>query len=190
MFGGGQLGGSMAGSTVVERNLDRLTVITGDHLHASRRCCSRFACSPPDPPRPAVTGVHRGCGTLLYKGWSLYKVVGLRGGSAVTGNSRARCSLVLLVIVGLSAVAVAPAGAERHRRVGRARPASGTIRIAAEEEPTCADWIASVRGLVVGQLDAREPDAAAGVLNVSSDGEYVPGADARRCSRRSTPARR
>ena len=27
MFGG-QLGGSMAGSTVVERNLDRLTVIT------------------------------------------------------------------------------------------------------------------------------------------------------------------
>jgi len=27
MFGGGQLGGSMAGSTVVERNLDRLTVL-------------------------------------------------------------------------------------------------------------------------------------------------------------------
>ena len=27
MFGGGQLGGSMAGSTVVERNLDRLTII-------------------------------------------------------------------------------------------------------------------------------------------------------------------
>ena len=29
MFGGGQLGGSMAGSTVVERNLDRLTVLNG-----------------------------------------------------------------------------------------------------------------------------------------------------------------
>ena len=28
MFGGGSSGGSMAGSTVVERNLDRLTVIT------------------------------------------------------------------------------------------------------------------------------------------------------------------
>lgn len=27
MFGGSQLGGAMAGSTVVERNLDRLTVI-------------------------------------------------------------------------------------------------------------------------------------------------------------------
>ena len=27
MFGGGSLGGSMAGSTVVERNLDRITVI-------------------------------------------------------------------------------------------------------------------------------------------------------------------
>ncbi len=26
MFGGGQMGGAMAGSTVVERNLDRLTV--------------------------------------------------------------------------------------------------------------------------------------------------------------------
>ena len=29
MFGGGQLGGSMAGSTVVERNLDRFTVVLG-----------------------------------------------------------------------------------------------------------------------------------------------------------------
>lgn len=28
MFGGGQLGGSMAGSTVVERNLDRITIVT------------------------------------------------------------------------------------------------------------------------------------------------------------------
>ncbi len=28
MFGGGSLGGSMAGSTVVERNLDRLTIVT------------------------------------------------------------------------------------------------------------------------------------------------------------------
>jgi preprotein translocase subunit SecG len=28
MFGGGSLGGSMAGSTAVERNLDRITVIT------------------------------------------------------------------------------------------------------------------------------------------------------------------
>ncbi|MSO38130.1 MAG: preprotein translocase subunit SecG [Acidimicrobiia bacterium] len=27
MFGGGSLGGSMAGSTAVERNLDRITVI-------------------------------------------------------------------------------------------------------------------------------------------------------------------
>jgi len=27
MFGGGSLGGSMAGSTVVERNLDRLTIV-------------------------------------------------------------------------------------------------------------------------------------------------------------------
>jgi preprotein translocase subunit SecG len=28
MFGGGSLGGAMAGSTVVERNLDRITIIT------------------------------------------------------------------------------------------------------------------------------------------------------------------
>ena len=33
MFGGGSLGGSMAGSTVVERNLDRLTVIIAVDLH-------------------------------------------------------------------------------------------------------------------------------------------------------------
>lgn len=29
MFGGGSIGSSMTGSTIVERNLDRLTVITG-----------------------------------------------------------------------------------------------------------------------------------------------------------------
>ena len=29
MFGGGSGGSSMAGSTIVERNLDRLTVVTG-----------------------------------------------------------------------------------------------------------------------------------------------------------------
>ncbi len=28
MFGGGSLGGSMAGATAVERNLDRITVLT------------------------------------------------------------------------------------------------------------------------------------------------------------------
>jgi preprotein translocase subunit SecG len=28
MFGGGAMGGSMAGSTVVERNLDRITIVT------------------------------------------------------------------------------------------------------------------------------------------------------------------
>jgi len=28
MFGGGNLGGAMAGSTVVERNLDRITIVT------------------------------------------------------------------------------------------------------------------------------------------------------------------
>ena len=33
MFGGGSLGGSMAGSTVVERNLDRITVIMARRLH-------------------------------------------------------------------------------------------------------------------------------------------------------------
>ena len=29
MFGGGSMGSSMAGSTIVERNLDRLTVVIG-----------------------------------------------------------------------------------------------------------------------------------------------------------------
>ena len=91
----------------------------------------------------------------------------------MTGNSRARWLLVLLVIVGLSAVAVAPAGAERHRRMG-AQAASGTIRIAAEEEPTCADWIASCAGSSWGNWalgNLTLPQA----LNVSADGDYVPG---------------
>jgi peptide/nickel transport system substrate-binding protein len=92
----------------------------------------------------------------------------------VTGNSRARCLLVLLAIVALSAVAVVPAGAERHRRVA-AQAASGTIRIAAEEEPTCADWIASCAGSSWGNWalgNLTLPQA----LNVSTDGDYVPGA--------------
>lgn len=92
----------------------------------------------------------------------------------MTGNSRARCLLVLLVIVGLSAVAVAPAGAERHHRVG-AQAASGTVRIAAEEEPTCADWIASCAGSSWGNWalgNLTLPQA----LNVSPGGDYVPGA--------------
>ena len=39
MFGGGSLGGSMAGSTVVERNLDRITVITALSSSRSRQSC-------------------------------------------------------------------------------------------------------------------------------------------------------
>jgi peptide/nickel transport system substrate-binding protein len=75
------------------------------------------------------------------------------------------CALVASM-VGTSAASSAP------RRV--AAQASGTIRIAAEEEPTCADWIASCAGSSWGNWalgNLTLPQA----LNVSADGEYVPG---------------
>ena len=66
----------------------------------------------------------------------------MRGRSARSRNlalsSVCACALVASLL-GASAAASAP------RRVP-AQAASGTIRIAAEEEPTCADWIASCAG--------------------------------------------
>jgi preprotein translocase subunit SecG len=63
MFGGGQLGGSMAGSTVVERNLDRLTVITFGDLHVLHRAARpppRISGVPRDgPPARLRTGVNK-----------------------------------------------------------------------------------------------------------------------------------
>ncbi|MEX2256379.1 MAG: ABC transporter substrate-binding protein [Acidimicrobiia bacterium] len=69
---------------------------------------------------------------------------------------------------------VATAGAATPARVP-AQGADGTIRIAMEEEPTCADWIASCAGSAWGNWalgNLTMPQA----LNVDVDGNYVPGA--------------
>jgi peptide/nickel transport system substrate-binding protein len=80
----------------------------------------------------------------------------------------ALCAGVLVMSV------VATAGAATPARVP-AQGADGTIRIAMEEEPTCADWIASCAGSAWGNWalgNLTMPQA----LNVDVDGNYVPGA--------------
>ncbi|HEY8216701.1 MAG TPA: ABC transporter substrate-binding protein [Acidimicrobiia bacterium] len=77
------------------------------------------------------------------------------------------CAIVV-ALVGASVAAAAPSRVPQQA-------ASGTIRIAAEEEPTCADWIASCAGSSWGNWalgNLTLPQA----LNVNADGEYVPGA--------------
>ena len=172
MFGGGQLGGSMAGSTVVERNLDRLTIITGGHL--------RLHHGPPRAAPPAMTApqVTSGTGDILRSGWAGaracaigYRSVGQVQGVGLVvdsdqGQSRrrgARRAAWGSSARGRSSPVGASAGAARsgsRRGPGRraARSASRPRR-----SRRCADWIATLRGLVVGQLGARQPDAAAGV---------------------------
>ena len=90
----------------------------------------------------------------------------MRGRSTVFG---AMCASAL--VLGL---VVAPTASSTPRRVP-AQAAGGTVKLAAEEEPTCADWIASCAASAwgnwaFGNLTLPQP------INVSPDGEYVAGA--------------
>jgi peptide/nickel transport system substrate-binding protein len=84
----------------------------------------------------------------------------------------------VLGIVGACALVVSVAGASVASSMPRrvpAQAAAGTIRIAAEEEPTCADWIATCGGSAwgnwaLGNLTMPQP------ITVSAEGDYVPGA--------------
>src|SRR5689334_8240883 len=94
---------------------------------------------------------------------------------------RAKGALVVLVaVVVTSAAAVAtaaPSGATAGSSTAnrtRAQAAGGTIRVAAEEELSCADWIASCGGLSWGNWalgNLTLPQA----LTVDTDGNYIPG---------------
>ncbi len=87
-------------------------------------------------------------------------------------RSRARFLLVASTLTVFAAASIAPAAADRADRA-RAQ-ADGTIRIAAEEEPFCADWISSCAALVWGNWalgNLTMPQAT----NVAVDGTYVPG---------------
>lgn len=84
---------------------------------------------------------------------------------------RARLSFVAISAVVATGLVVAPTAASS----ATAQDAGGTIRIAAEEEPFCADWISSCAGLAWGNWalgNLTMPQA----LNVTPDGEYVAGA--------------
>ncbi len=83
---------------------------------------------------------------------------------------RVRLSFVAIVAVVAATLAIAPVGASTKHQA-----ASGTVRIAMEEEPFCADWISSCAALSWGNWalgNLTLPQA----LNVTADGEYVPGA--------------
>ena len=78
-------------------------------------------------------------------------------------------AIVATVSVLIGTVAIPPAGAVRSRQADE-----GTIRIAAEEELFCADWISTCAGLSWGNWSLGNltmPQA----LNVDSDGKYVVG---------------
>jgi peptide/nickel transport system substrate-binding protein len=88
-------------------------------------------------------------------------------------RTRVRMMVATVAVVTVCIAAVAPLGASRDARTHQ-QGASGTIRIAAEEEPFCADWIASCAGSswgnwVLGNLTLPQ------ATNVDPDGNYVPG---------------
>jgi peptide/nickel transport system substrate-binding protein len=97
--------------------------------------------------------------------------------SGARARSRRRlvaATLVLLVGTGAAAAVTAgPAAAARPDRVKSA--ASGTIRIAAEEELTCADWIASCAGSSWGNWTLGV-ETLPQALPVDTNGDYQPGA--------------
>jgi peptide/nickel transport system substrate-binding protein len=89
-------------------------------------------------------------------------------------RTRVRMLIGIVAVVGVTIAAVAPVNASAPDRA-RQQDASGTIRIAAEEEPFCADWISSCAALVwanwaLGNLTMPQ------ALNVDAEGNYVPGA--------------
>jgi peptide/nickel transport system substrate-binding protein len=89
----------------------------------------------------------------------------------VSRTVRARLSFVAVSAVLVTGLAVAPTAAS----TATAQDAGGTIRIAAEEEPSCADWISSCGGLAWGNWalgNLTLPQA----LNVDAEGNYVAGA--------------
>jgi peptide/nickel transport system substrate-binding protein len=78
------------------------------------------------------------------------------------------------VVAVVLAAAVAPAGAGPRAQAGGPSEAAGTLRLSAQQEPYCADWIASCAGLVWGNwiLGVQTLPQA---FRVTPGGEYVPG---------------
>ena len=84
--------------------------------------------------------------------------------------------MLAATVVGATALglAIVPAAASTTSSA-RSQTSAGTVRIAAEEEPACADWISSCAGSSWGNWTLGNqtlPQA----LTVNADGDYVPGA--------------
>lgn len=88
-------------------------------------------------------------------------------------RTRARMIVAAVAVVTVTLATFAPVGASEHTRTPH-QSASGTIRIAAEEEPACADWIGTCSGSAWGNWalgNLTMPQAT----NVDPEGSYVPG---------------
>ncbi len=86
--------------------------------------------------------------------------------------------VAVIAATAAGAVGVVPgaaAGASTVARTHAAGAASGTIRIAAEEELACADWIASCGGASWGNWTLGN-NTLPQALPISADGDYTPGA--------------
>jgi len=90
-------------------------------------------------------------------------------------RSGRRAALVAaFVVLGAVVGAAAPAVAAGPDQAGGSGAPSGTLRLSAQEEPFCADWIASCAGLSWGNWTlgvSTLPQA----FRVDPAGEYVPG---------------
>src|SRR5712692_7907929 len=89
------------------------------------------------------------------------------------GRSRRLIIGAAILSIVLAEFAFVPAGASTSARVPRQTAASGTIRIAAEEELTCADWIASCAGSSWGNWEFGNLTLSQ-ALNVDANGNYAP----------------
>src|SRR5262245_8212497 len=104
----------------------------------------------------------------------------LEGGGTVGRAGRVRGArrerTVVRLVVGIASVCVALSiSVGSAAGVPRQRDAAGTIRVAAEQEPFCADWISSCAGLswgmwALGYLTLPQ------AMTVDAAGNYKPGA--------------
>jgi peptide/nickel transport system substrate-binding protein len=92
----------------------------------------------------------------------------------VVKRASARMAIAVLAAVVALGVGIAPSGAAPQRAVAHAA-ATGTIRVAAEQEPACADWASSCSSGIWGNWtlgNLTMPQA----FVIDTNGDYVPGA--------------
>ena len=177
MFGGAA-GGSLAGSTVVEKNLDRLTVVVSLvfafttmllslRSTDARRPIRHVSSRPGKPPSSAIERRPR-------------KSVWPDAFARALVAARPCCRWSLAACGSSSSKTAGSANSSDHVvTTGDRSRNGGTITIGAEQEPDCFDWIGAVRRLAVGHVDgADRRRSRMAFRTVVKDGELVevPGA--------------